>query len=402
MPNQQPVINLEWMDEEVRRYRNELAAAQQQINSQNDEIRQQARQIEELKDRLANLTTQLGRITVLERSLEQYKEEIRLLVEQVQESYQQDRREAARIKLIEQDNVNRSLAELRKGLTPISRLEEELKLRVAEEQRLNEVQLSMRQKMLDLEKSLDLAVRPIPYLEEQRARDAKYIAQLQEQVPPLAKRIDTIENRMPGLEELGNRNRQRIEELVTIRAELQQQQRRFLEEVQLADQHRQRLVNEWAELEESREARMGEFVEQMRLFSEQFQKAKNTLTGLESLGERLLREQHQVAELQRLAEERQKGRMEEWEAQAEKRWQREKLLWEQQWHDHDRRNAESVERIGVVERRSIESEYQVGQLWELYTEDLRLRNESMQTQVIKLSEQVEQRKNKKQPGVRRT
>lgn len=401
MADQQPIINLEWIDQEVRRYRNELVTAQQTIETQAEDIRQQARRIEDLEGRLANTQAQLNRITMLERALEQYKEEVRLLVEQQDEAYQEDRRETARIKLIEQDNVNRTIGDLRKGLTPIPRLQEELALRVAEEQRLNEAQLSMRQKIMEIEKQVDVAVRPIPYLQEQYSRFAKYIAQLQEQSAVMIKRADALENRFPAVEEVANRNRQRIEELITIRAELQQQQRRFIEETQLAEQQRQRLVKEWAELEDAREKRMVEFSEQMRLFVEQAQRIKGSLSGLESLGERLQREQHEVSELQRLAEERQKSRMEEWEAQAEKRWQREKLLWDQQWHDHARREAEQLERVGIVEERSIDSEAQVADLWETMLDDLRLRNEAAQNHTIKLSEQLEGRRNKKRVRPRR-
>jgi len=365
MTDQRPIINLEWMDEEVRRYRNELIAAQQRINTQNEEIRQLARHIEDLEGRLASTQTQLNRISILERALEQYKEEIRLLIEQQDEAYQQSRREAARIKLIEQDNINRSLAELRRGLTSIPRLQEELELRAAEERRLNDTQLALRQKVMDLEKRLDTDLRVVPYLQEQRARDAKSIAQLQEPVASLTKSHDGLTNRFLVVEEISHRNRKNVGDLITIRTELQRQQRRFLEEMQMADQQRQRLINEWADLEEAREQQMREFSKKMRLSTEQYQKIKSAMANLESLGERLQREQHEVTELQRLTEERQRNKMEEWETLAEKRWQREKLLWEQQWHDHDRRNAEQVERLGTTEERSTHNEAQIGHLWEV-------------------------------------
>jgi DNA repair exonuclease SbcCD ATPase subunit len=180
MAEQQPIINLEWMDEEVRSYRTELMAAQQRIDSQDEELRQQARHIEDLEGRLASVLTQLNRLNVLERALDQYKEEIRLLLAQQEETYQEDRREDARIKLIEQDGLSRSLSDLRKGQAAISRLEEELELRAAEERRLNEVVLALRQRVLDQEKRLDVGLRPISFLQEQRARDSKNIAQTQE------------------------------------------------------------------------------------------------------------------------------------------------------------------------------------------------------------------------------
>jgi len=395
MTEQQPIVNLEWMDEEVRRYRNEVIAAQQRINAQEEEIRQQARHIEDLEGRLANTLAQLNRIGGLERALEQYKEEIRLLVQQQDEAYQEDRREAARIKLIEQDNANRAVAEVRKGLGSMPRLQEDLETRAAEERRLNDAQLVMRQKVLDLEKRIDTVVRPIPYLEEQRGRDAKYIAQLQEQVASLVKNLDGLTNRSLVVEDITQRNRQSIEELVTVRNELQQRQRRFLEEMQITDQQRQRLVGEWEALDKSREERMHGFSEQMRISGEQYLKMKATMANLEALGDRLQREQHEVSELQRLAEERQKAKLEEWEAQSEKRWQREKLLLEQQWHDHDRRNAEQIERLRVVEGRSIGTEEQANHIWEVIAEDIRLHTQTAQNREIKLSEQMETRRNRK-------
>lgn len=395
MAEQQSVINLEWMDEEVRRYRSELVGAQQRINAQQDEIRDLNRHIEELESRLAGQQTQMNRITVLERALEQYKEEIRMLVEQQEDTYQQDRRETSRIKLIEQDNVNRTLNELRKSLGSIPRLAEDIELRAAEERRLNEALLAVRQRAMDLEKRIDTVMRPIPYLEEQRTRDAKYIAQLQEQVASLIKSVDGMTNRLLVVEDLSNRNTQNVEDLVNIRRELQDRQRRFLEEMQLSDQQRERNIEQWAAADEIREQRMAEFAEQMRIFTDQYQKVRSALTSLETLGERLQREQHEVAELQRLTEERQRRKMEEWESETEKRWQRERLLWEQQWHDHDRRDAELLERVKVIEEQSETAVEQVGQLWEVIQSNIRLENEMMQNRTIKLSEEIETRRSRK-------
>ena len=120
MSERQPIVNLEWMDEEVRNYRTELMAAQQRIDNQDEELRQQARHIEDLEGRLAGVLTQLNRLGVLERALDQYKEEIRLLTEQQEEAYQQDRREDARLKLMEQETQARTMSDVRKGLAAIS------------------------------------------------------------------------------------------------------------------------------------------------------------------------------------------------------------------------------------------------------------------------------------------
>lgn len=395
MADQQPMINLEWMDEEVRSYRTELMAAQQRIDSQDEELRQQARHIEDLEGRLAGVLTQLNRLNVLERALDQYKEEIRILVSQQEETYQEDRREDARIRLIEQDGLSRTLSDLRKNLAAIPRLEEELELRAAEERRLNETTLALRQRVLEQDKRIDVGLRPVSFLQEQRTRDSKNIAQLQEQAASLLKSMDNLANRFLVVEEISHRNRQNVEDLISIRAELQQQQRRFLEEMQMAEQQRQRMAKEWGELEEAREQRMHEFGEEMRLYNLEYGKIKSAMANLESLGERLQREQHEVAELQRLAEERLRTKMEEWDAQAEKRWQREKLLWEQQWRDHDRRNAEELERLGLIDERSEVNEEQIVHLWDVIADDMRLQMQEMQNRMIRTSEHVDTHRGRK-------
>ena len=197
------------------------------------------------------------------------------------------------------------------------------------------------------------------------------------------------------VEEMSHRNRQNVEDLVGIRAELQQQQRRFIEEMQMTDQQRQRMAKEWDELEQAREERMHEYGDQMRVFGEQYQQVKGALANLESLGERLRREQHEVSELQRLAEERQRGKMEDWEAQDEKRWQREKLLWEQQWRDHDRRNAEDQERLSLADERSEINEKQILHLWDVIAEDMRQQMQAIQNRMIRTSEHIETHRGRK-------
>jgi hypothetical protein len=206
--------------------------------------------------------------------------------------------------------------------------------------------------------------------------------------------LDNLSNRFLVVEEVSLRNRQNVEDLINIRTELQQQQRRFLEEMQMAEQQRQRMAKEWEGLEEGREQRMHEFGEEMRLYAQEYTKIKSAMANLESLGERLQREQHEVAELQRLAEERLRSKMDEWDAQSEKRWQREKLLWEQQWRDHDRRSAEDQERIGLVDERSEINQEQIVHLWDVIADDMRLQVQAIQNRMIRTSEHIESHRGK--------
>ncbi len=65
-----------WLDEEHRRDRAEIARLQQRIESQSGDIIEQARRVQELEGQLAGTQAQLGRFTQLETSIQNAKTEI--------------------------------------------------------------------------------------------------------------------------------------------------------------------------------------------------------------------------------------------------------------------------------------------------------------------------------------
>jgi hypothetical protein len=102
------------------------------------------------------------------------------------------------------------------------------------------------------------------------------------------------------------------------------------------------------------------------------------LEDLQKLEERLKRGYAEVAELQRLGEARQRTKLEESQAENEKRWKRQTLLWEQQWRDHDRRNDEQLGRISALEELTRFHSMNLATLWEI--EEARAREWANQSQ----------------------
>ncbi|UCC64121.1 MAG: hypothetical protein JSV36_03420, partial [Anaerolineae bacterium] len=70
-----------WLDEERRRDKDEIARLQSALDAQAEETRDQARHIQELEGRLASVQAQLTGLPVLDRALQQFKNEIGLLME---------------------------------------------------------------------------------------------------------------------------------------------------------------------------------------------------------------------------------------------------------------------------------------------------------------------------------
>jgi hypothetical protein len=369
---------VDWLDQERRRDKDEIARLQSTLDAHGEEMRDQARHIQELEGRLASVQSQLTTLAVLERAMQQFKDEIVLLVNKQEEQSQEKAREAARLRLIEQDKQAKQFSEIRKDLERLPRMEEELNLRRAEEQRLGGEILDLRHKYDELDQTLETRLRNVTYLEEHRTRDARRIAQLEGDTTDLLKRQESQGSRTQILEEVARRNEHRLNEMRAAEPERTRQRREFFESLQQAEQARERQMFEWREVMESLQQRMDKAAEQMRRHHEQYMESKRMLEDLHKLEERLNQGYAEMAELQRLAEARQRNKLEEAQTEHEKRWKRQTLIWEQQWRDHDRRNDEQLSRLSALEELMQRHSMDLTTLWEL--EETRAHERAAQAQ----------------------
>jgi hypothetical protein len=77
---------------------------------------------------------------------------------------------------------------------------------------------------------------------------------------------------------------------------------------------------------------------------------QRSLEEIKGLQTRIEGRQAEVAEMQRIAEERMKKQVEEWQTDQEKRWKRQTLTWFEQWQEHDRLHESWEARLEKVEQ----------------------------------------------------
>ena len=134
-----------WLDEEHRRDREELAKLDQRLQGILIENQEQARRIQDLEGRLANTQAQLTRFTQIEQALQQLKNEVVVMLDKQTEARMQAERETDRARLSDREALARGIAEIRKELPRLGRAEEELANRQAEDKRLGEMLMALRQ-----------------------------------------------------------------------------------------------------------------------------------------------------------------------------------------------------------------------------------------------------------------
>jgi hypothetical protein len=354
-----------WLDEEHRRDRDELAKLDQRLQSMVVENQQQARRIQELEGRLASTAAHLSRFTQIDQALQQLKNEMVVMLDKQTESRMQSEREVERARMSDREAISRSLGELRKELSRIGPFEEELSARQVEDQRLSELTLALRQSINVIGKDLDDRTRSLPYMVEQRAQDNKRIALIQSETVELLKRTDVLAGKWPLLEEHLQRLDRDLQRIQPIPDQLRQDQQAFIEAQKVFDVERTRQLSQWAEEFIVQRDIIEKQAVRLRDFQVQYEAAGRALKLLEEFEGQIVREQKQIAELQRLAEERQRKELAEWQVENEQRWKKELLRWEYGQQEQQKVNQRLTERFTPLERGIALTKRELEAIWRL-------------------------------------
>ena len=219
---------LAFLDEQRRKDREAIATIQERVEAQIGIIEAQKRQIQELEGLLASTRAELVKFTQIERSIEQLRQELSLLIEGNEEKRDKAFQDFQRLRQVEQDTVTRQIAELRAELKPIPRYDEEIQSLRTEVNRYNAPILALQHQLAELDRRSEDRVQSVVFLEEQRRQDNRRIAQTEAEIPKVKKEIDDLVDRLPLLEQaiqVKNKEIDRAADLLVQQAEVIENQR---------------------------------------------------------------------------------------------------------------------------------------------------------------------------------
>lgn len=338
-----------WLDEELRRAKATLVELRQKVESQSVELHDQAKRIQELEGRLAGTQAKLTRFNVLEQAIQQAKEELLQMVREQETEIQRYQRDLGKSRQVEAESISRSINELKRSLEVIPPLQERLTILKAEDQRLSEAVLNLQTRLTSHERQTSQLPDRITYLEGQRAQDVKGVSQMQEEIVELMRRTESHSGKLDLVDDLSRKNEQRISALSSYREELLKRQGQLTEDLRLKEAQRDRQLQDWRAEIVRFEEEMGKQRKALERFARQHDEAQQHLVAIEDYKQTIHREQKQVAELQRLSEERQRRELEEWVAANEQRWTKFRLEREAHWHQQASRNEEATNRLRQLE-----------------------------------------------------
>jgi len=354
-----------WLDEEHRRDRAEIARLQQRVESQSAEIVEQSRRIQELESRLAATHNQLSRFEHVDGVIENAKQEMVTMIERVAEQRVQGQREIERARLSDREMLSREISEVRRELPRITRLEESIDARSAEDNRLSELIMGVRNQIGGLAKEIEERTRQIPFLAEQRTSDTKRIAQLQQETVELFKRLEAQSGRFPVLEERMRKLSAAQEKLPPQVESLREEQAAFMERTRAALVEREQKINRWQEVLDEQKTLIAQAYERVQGYAQQIETSRRAVNEMQEFKDLILRELSQVQELQRLAEERIRREMDEFREEFDKRQRKDELRQEHLWAEQEKYNRELVEKFPPIHHEIKVHDALLEHLWKL-------------------------------------
>lgn len=369
---------LTWLDAEHRRDKAKMAELELQNESQTVEIMALSKKVQELGERLIRAQEEHSRFAQIEEALEGAKAEFISMLGQYELRRQREVEEQAKARQMEWEKQERALAELSQQLEEMPKIGERLRSLRLEGERLASAIVDLQGRLPELAQRIDEQTARIPYLEEYRRQDAQRIAGLEQQAEELTKRSEAQAAKSVLMEERAARDRQQLSQLGKLGEQLRQEQRDFTEKQLLAERGREQQMADWNVEMESHRKEIREHTVRLEAFREHIAESKRVLTAITELAERLERDVHQIAELQRLSEERQKKELEEWQEENEKRWTKHLMEWQHRWKEQETLHERQAERFAQLESWRGEDIQSINELRPLILEERRERQAKLE------------------------
>ena len=360
---------LDYLDRKDQENQKQIAELEKRLQAQAYELQEQAHRMQGLETELAETKTRLGQIPPLDEQFVRFKNELLEMVEERYRHRQQNVQELSNFVANQVNSHTKTMDDLRREIEQTRRYDEQILLARTQVERLSKEVTEFQTKLDLLGRQLEERVQPITYLEEQRRSDARRLAELQLELPDIHKKIESnlskiqvVEQQIPqfGKYELA---------LEEIRDEV----RRHRDHMDFQVAQRERQIRDWTKFAEAHEKRITEYEGLMEKYVEHYQVNKRALESLQDFQERIQREHHQAMELQRLAEERQRTRLEKWQADYEQRWKKQNVEWKPQVADLQRTVEGLQKQIDEVSKSSQGVYKQLSLLMQIVEDDVHMR-----------------------------
>ncbi|HYO87206.1 MAG TPA: hypothetical protein VER79_01090 [Candidatus Limnocylindrales bacterium] len=349
MDVQQAAKMIEWLDEERRRDKSTIATLQERLVQQQELMDTLSRRVQSMESDQATLRSQANSPSRDADLVEQMRKEVSQAIESVEAKRLTAERETERRMELARETAMRPVRELTDKLGKIERTTTELPAINVEQDRLLTIVAALQVRVDDVFKRLEDPDRRLAYLEEQRRTDARRLSEIESDLPEVRKQLEGVKPKIALLEDLSLRNERKITDAVAGDRDRREQIQQFIDQQTLQLQQRDQQVADVTQKASENDENMKRYAERFESWAEAYRDMKKIIDDFERIGDRLERRINEVAEMQRLSEDRFRQEWNDWRADDQKRWKQFTLSNDEVWRQHDREFERFVKRIAEID-----------------------------------------------------
>ncbi|HEX2909074.1 MAG TPA: hypothetical protein VHO69_19530 [Phototrophicaceae bacterium] len=373
---------IEWLDEERRRDKATIATLEERLAQQQETMGALSKRLNSLESDQTVMRSQFTPSGREADMMDQVRKEMQQTLEKVEAKRLTAEREAERRVELARENLQRSLREQVERLDKLERQASELPAHHVERERVSDAVATLQQRVDDLYKKIEEPDRRLVFLEEQRRQDARRISETQSEMPEIQKQIDSIRPKLQLLEELALRTERKVQEVQGAERDRRDQIQQFIDQQTLLLQQRDQQVAELMKRFGEQDSVMQRNLERFEVWAEAYRNMKKIIDDFERIGDRLERRINEVAEMQRLSEERFRQEWNDWTSDDQKRWKQFTLSNDEVWRGHDKEFDRFVQRIAEMEAMFAPIQDSLNRLWNLAREQAQLYRERYQALLL--------------------
>ena len=370
-PQEQEIADLrkqlEWLDEERRKSSRKVAELEQKIEVRERDVTARDQRIKLLEEQIPKLNAQISRIPQVDVQLTQFKDEMVQLIEQYDQRRLQAESELEAMRRVEHESNVREIADVRKELPAIGRLQREMELRQAEENRLANLIGQQQNKISTVGNRVDSWENSLSFLEEKEKQNARNLNEIQTNMIGVNKRWSPIEDRLDILASNLSKLDINVRTAVDAQQDIRDSTKNWMEQIQIGEYERNQKLENWRQQLDEQTKTIEQFSREWVSFSDQYKEAKMAVQTLAPWQAQIEQQQRDAAELLRVESHRNQSLWDNFVLENDKRWKSYDSELEQRWSSLNRQMRQIGEQLILLEESIKQAETDKDTLWRVQT-----------------------------------
>jgi chromosome segregation ATPase len=354
---------MEWIDEERQKSNRRLVEIEQRFTRWERDMASRERRIRELEEKLAKANVQLSRIMRVDDQLTAFRKEMVQMIEQYDKRRIEGDKELDNLRRLESESAQREISSIRKEIGSIGSLNNDMKIREAEDTRLNGIVGGIQNKILAMQNDMETWTQQLKFAEESERKNATLVAELETTSLEQRKKMEAVSGRLDLTNNSLSKVQSALQEVSDSFEELRIGTNKWSELVQTGELQIEKRVNDWHQRMDSYDTNMEKYSSEWTKYSDQYKEARLAVQTLTEWQEQIERRQREASELARVEANQLQLKWGNFNTDNEKQRKNFEVDQEQRWSRTQRSQKQMLEQILELAEEIVEIHKDKETLW---------------------------------------